>query len=438
MKRFSEKFITKIEKAQKAGKIKKFRVSFKERKNASSGATQKEFMGKYKPLNLETKLSGTYLFQWKDGKLSKGNIRRQSILEFDRFLDEARQTAFKDEFGDNFPRQKKHPQIKTGFQSVIKLEKNPAPYLTKWLEKLKKWQESSNPNGTQHMSAHIGISQYRMVSSAGFDLSTQATSCHVSSYYDSKAYLSHSSRKLPEPEEVKAKKDRAETILSYLQKSVQKKPPNGTWNVIYQPSIFRSLFFSFLVSNLRGSSVINGQSKFSLEDFKKQEKVFRKDISIICNPTKDGGLDSYNFTAEGVRSKKTTFIKNGRLITPILSVKYARKGKMEPTAQIHHPMDTTTIENNKNKDFDKFLKKQNRTLLIYKALGGHAQDRTTGSYSLPCPYAILIDKGEFVGNIPCVVTGNFFNNLNNPETTFLKHPTKHPPALATTANVMFT
>ncbi|MEA2020108.1 MAG: metallopeptidase TldD-related protein [Patescibacteria group bacterium] len=438
MKDFTERFLKKIENKKRTGRLKQFRVSFKQRKIISAGATQKEFMGKYKPVNFKSNLSGSYLFQWKDGKLSKGNIHRQALANFDQFLANARQTAFEDPFSDNFPNKKKHPKVKVSSQQIVDLGKNSTPYITKWLKKLREWQDVSNPHGTQYMSAGLGISDYRLVSSAGFDLSSQATSCRISSYYDGKAFFSHRSHNLLAIGKVQEKKERTEKILKILKVSGQERPHNGKWQVIFHPSIFRNLFFSFLVSNLTGSRIINGQSKFGLKDFQNHEKILRNDISVICNPTKDGALDSYNFTGEGVLSKKTIFIKNGKLLTPILSVKYARKAGLEPTAQIHPPMDTTKITTSNNLNFDKFLQKQEQALLVYKALGRHTQDSITGSYSLPCPYVILIRNGKMIGNVPCIITSNFFNDINKSATAILDHPTEYSPALATTANVVFT
>ena len=437
MKQFASQLQSKLAKLQSRGVLRQYRITVTKNCGTEAGATRNEFCGGYHPITTSKNLSGAYLFQWPDGKLSKGNLTRQSLAEFDKLIAAAKSVAFTDPFGDNFPKTKTHPNIKLACESVIKTIANPTPYLTNWLQTLKKWQKSANPVGAQYIATSIGTSQTRTFSSAGFDLKTSRTSVGILSEYNETAYFTHSSLDLPDPKIIEQKKQRTEAIFGILNKSVKRKPLAGKYRVIFYPPVFQETLFGLFLANLSGAAVVNGQSKFNLKDFKNSKTVIRPDISITCDPTQDGQTGSYNFTGEGTLSKKTVFVKDGQLVTPILGAKYARKAGMAPTARISPKMDTTTIKANGIQDFDEFIKSQDKTLLIYQALGTHAQDPITGRYSLPCPYVIWIEKGEMVGNTPCTITGNFFDNLNHPETVFLTHPTEHPPGLATMANVVF-
>lgn len=438
MKSFIKQLTQKLKKSQKSGKLKRYRVTVNQSQNIESGATNIDFRGGYFPTTINESINGSYLFEWPDGKLSKGYIGRENLQNFEDFLTESKATGFDDPFGDNFPGPAKDPKIKVGFSAVEKLYKDPEEYLQNWIQTLSGWQDELNPNGSRYIKFSLDLDNRIVFSSEGLELSEKNTSTSFISGYDSKIYFKDTAIKALQPEDVLEKRKREEKLFRILNKKVSPKQKAGEWPVIFHPDIFQDLLFSVFLTNFRGSLVVNGQSKFPLEDFKSNKQVFRKDVSITTDPTLNGKLDSYNFTREGLLSKKTTFIKDGRLITPILNAKYARKAEMEPTAKINRYMDATRIESKNSHDFDSFVAKQENTLLIYDALGMHGQEPSTGNYSLPCPYAILIENGEMVGNAPCVVTGNVFSDFNNPEALFLNHPTEHPPAMATTANVVFT
>lgn len=437
MQLFTDQLQLKLKNLQSREALRQFRITVTKTQGTEAGATQNDFCGGYHPITTSESLSGAYLLQWPNGELSKGNLTRQNLTEFDQFIAEAKAVAFKDLFGDNFPKAKPHPKIKVAYQKVVELTENPASYLINWLQILKGWQEISNPSGAQEVGIGVVITKSRTFSSAGFDLETQETSNGLFSVYNETAGFGHSSRQTLDPDFINQKRKSAEDLFKILNQSVKLSPGSGRYRIIFHPDVFQDAFFEIFLANLAGAAVVKEQSKFNLADFKNHKTVIRPDISIACDPTQDGKTGSYNFTSAGILSKKTTFVKNGRLITPILGAKYARKAGMEPTARIYPKMDTTTIKTNGIRDFDKFIRSQDKALLIYQALGMHTQDPITGSYSLPCPYAIWIEKGEMLGNAPCTVTGNFFNNLNSPETVFLNHPTEHPPALATEANVVF-
>lgn len=438
MKEYLRIIAEKLNRAQKDGRIIRYRITTTQSRSIESGAASMDFRGGYFPTVSQEILNGTYLFEWPNKKLSKGYLGRASLNNFSSFLKESKETAFIDEYGDNFPKPVLNPKIKTSFQETRILYSEPEKKLQEWIETLSGWQNKINSRGSHYIKAMISIEESAVISSQGLNLNAESSSVHIISAYDNKVSLEGHSRKPINLTELQEKREITEEIFKILNKPLTKKPKKGEWRVLFHPDIFRDMLFKLFFFNLNGFHVVEDQSKFELDDFKKQKVALRPDITISTDPTEDGKMDSYNFTKDGIPSKKTTFIRKGKLITPILGPKSARKTKMEPTAKINRHMDTTIIESENNQNFDKFISKQKKALLFYSALGMHGQEPTTGNYSLPCPYAILIENGEMVGNAPCVVNGNIFEDFNNPETVFLNHPTEHPPALATTASVVFT
>ncbi len=428
----------KLKKAVKEGNLSHYRVTVNHSKDVETGATNVDFRGGYFPTTISESTNGNYLFQWPGGKLSKGYVGLENISNFESFLADAKAAAFEDPYGDNFPCPTDVPEVVTSYRKVSKLYENPENYLQNWMETLSVWQDKINAEGTRYIKTAINLHKRAVIGSEDLELSENYTSTRILSGYDSTVYLKDYSRKVIQPERFTEKRKREETLFKFLKKPLDSKPKAGSWPVILHPDVFQDLFFTVLLTNFSGSLVDKGQSRYEFDDFREQRQAYRKDISIFTDPTQNGKMDSYTFTGEGIPSKKTTFVKNGSLITPMLGAKYARKAKMEPTARINRYMDATTIESENSEEFDEFIARQKKALLIYNALGMHGQEPTTGNYSLPCPHVVLIRNGEMIGNAPCVVTGNVFENFNDPETVFLHHPTEHPPAMATTANVVFT
>ena len=74
-----------------------------------------------------------------------------------------------------------------------------------------------------------------------------------------------------------------------------------------------------------GGAVANGRSRFDGDDFKSGRRVFREDFSVETRPLVPLSLGSFGFTDEGVPAREVTLVENGRLVTPALGLKHARR-----------------------------------------------------------------------------------------------------------------
>ncbi|HBT17426.1 MAG TPA: hypothetical protein DEB05_10790, partial [Firmicutes bacterium] len=101
--------------------------------------------------------------------------------------------------------------------------------------------------------------------------------------------------------------------------------------VIFPPKVFEAFLEHFLLSNLSGNLIANRQSAFNIEDFTEKKQIFRTDFTVRVDGTRPYRYNSFRCTKEGVPSSQVELIQAGRLNTPLLDLKYARKLDLEPT-----------------------------------------------------------------------------------------------------------
>ena len=73
----------------------------------------------------------------------------------------------------------------------------------------------------------------------------------------------------------------------------------------------QTVFLKHLSSAINGNSITRGTSFLKK---KLNKKIFSSNINIIDNPLKKRGLQSKPFDGEGLETKKTQIIKNGKFL----------------------------------------------------------------------------------------------------------------------------
>ncbi len=192
--------------------------------------------------------------------------------------------------------------------------------------------------------------------------------------------------------------------------------------VILTPKAVEYFVDHYIMHNLSGENVAEGRSRYSLEQFLRRERVFRDDISLTLDTAIPMGPGSYLCTAEGVPSGRVALVEGGQLATPILNIKYSRRARMAPT-----PIPVTgmppghaglTIRAQHMQDWLQLVADARDAILVDSMLGMHTQDPTTGNYSLAVPDGIVVRDGQFAGAAKVVISGNFFDSLNDADTAF--------------------
>lgn len=210
---------------------------------------------------------------------------------------------------------------------------------------------------------------------------------------------------------------------------------SGPLKLLFPPDIFEAFLGHFLISNLYGSLVVNRQSRFSIEDFLNNTQVLRDDLQLRLNNLLPWRSFTYPCTNEGVPGGEIELIKDGRLQTPILSVKYGKKVGLPPTPLPAGGRGLFLQIGSNMHPWEDLIKTIDRGLIILSVLGLHTQDSSSGNFSLTADQGLLIENGQIIGKAKAVINGDFINSLTLKESQFGMVDGEDNPGYLMTANV---
>src|SRR5207249_2101545 len=112
------------------------------------------------------------------------------------------------------------------------------------------------------------------------------------------------------------------------------------------------------------------------------------------------------------------YVADGRLVNPILDLKYARRLGREP---VPGPVSSESLRLTGPAPVGsgEAMGRIRRGALVLSLLGLHTQDATRGDFSVSAPQTIAIKDGTLGGSIKAVLTGNFFDVLRDPRLAFV-------------------
>ena len=414
---FAEDIYKKFNIAKQKKIISDYRVSVLDAKSFSSGITNKEIAGVYNPNNFSSQISGNCLVQWNDKMISSNSFNNEILYSFDKFLKDIKAMEYKDSAGANFLNKQRYHSVKLYDKDVADIVNGKEKVLLDLMLNLDKWQEKLKTK-LKMISVFAQASENTIFTSKGLFEKEKTTACGYYSIYDEKINLEDNLRQIPETQKIGKKRAFIEKFYLHLAKGKKIKPKDKKMSVILMPWVSKEIFSHFIISNLDSASVFGKQSCFSVNDFKNKKQALRKDINLTCNPIIDFDIGSYKFTNEGVPSRKTIFIKNGKLENQILDLKYAKLQKTKPTGILSKPI----LNSEKKISFESCLKSIDEGIMIFNILGLHAQSPVAGDYSLPSPNALYIKKGKIVGRARPIIVGNFFQDMNQDDLEIINFP----------------
>ncbi|MCK4355289.1 hypothetical protein KAW43_03045 [Candidatus Parcubacteria bacterium] len=429
---FAKNLYKKFDIAKKKKIISDYRVSVLESESFSSGITNKEIAGVYNPNNFSSQISGNCLVRWQDKMISSSAFNNEILYYFDKFLKDIKTMKYKDIAGANFLKQQKYSFVKLYDKEVADIVSGKEKALLDLMLKLNKSQIRLKTK-LKGISVFANASKNTIFTSKGLFAEEKTTACGYSSVYDNKIALEDNLRKIPENQKIDKKRAFIENFYSHLLKGKKIKSKDRKMPVILMPWVSEQIFSHFVINNLNGAAVYNKQSCFSVDDFKNKKQVLRKDINLICDPVIDFDIGSYKFTGEGVPSKKTVFIKHGRLENQILDLKYAKLQKTKPTGILTKPL----LKSDKEISFEHCLKSIDQGVIIFDILGLHTQSPVSSDYSLPCPNALYIKKGKIIGRARLIIVGNFLENINKDDLKIINFPLEDFPGFLIKSFVSF-
>jgi PmbA protein len=121
---------------------------------------------------------------------------------------------------------------------------------------------------------------------------------------------------------------------------------------------------------------------------------------------------SYRFTVEGLPASRCVYIEAGRLVQPVLDLKYARRLGLPPTP-LPYDCDALHLEGPARLDLTAAREAAAGGVLILSLLGLHTQDRGSGDFSLSSPQALRIGAGDYEGSLRATLSGNLLDLLRS-------------------------
>jgi PmbA protein len=254
-------------------------------------------------------------------------------------------------------------------------------------------------------------SRARVVTSAGLDVAVAATSWAWSASFNGELGDGFRGRAEDPLHDFDARLRRLEDLVSRLGRPAAR-APSGLRPVILHPHVVESFVLSLLLGNLDGASVAHGESHFRASQFGSENPVLREDLTLRVDPLEPLKAGSYRFTTEGVPAMACAFVEKGKLVTPVLDLKYARRLGLRPTASPRE-YDTLHLEGPDPLPLEDALLEADGGALVLHVLGVHAQDATSGDFSLSAPQALAIEKGRLGGRVRATLSGNLFVALRS-------------------------
>jgi PmbA protein len=180
------------------------------------------------------------------------------------------------------------------------------------------------------------------------------------------------------------------------------------------------------MQNLDGSAVAHDESAFDVEAFRARRASLRKDIELSIDPLQPFRAGSYRFTGFGLPAAPCTYIRDGRLVQPILDLKYARRLDMKPTP-VPFGSDSVHFGPQARVPYRDALARSD--VLVLSVLGVHTQDSISGDFSLSAPLALALLDGAFAGRLRGTISGNLWDTLRSDELQFVDVPYETTPGM---------
>lgn len=403
-----------------------YRLNLSERRSVGVGIRDNDVGSVYSPFSFGQGTGGGFLVQWQDGLLSRGNLDGNSLPIIDQVLANARAAAYDDPDAAQFLGPQTVHDVPLWSDDVPPVFAERTSYLLDVVQELQQIAARINANTLNGgVGASTGESWLR--TSHGLGLSTRSTSFSASASFDGLVGEGLGQRTVPTMDEIVAQIDLGAQYLQPLRTETNG-ITSGTHTVILHPDVAYSLWSNYVWGNIGGGAVYHHQSPFTIEQFRDNERVFRRDLLVTVEPWEPLGNGSFPYTGEGLPSAPTTYIEHGRLTQPILDLKYARRLNLVPTTppggahSIRMRCDNETT-------WSELQPTLGTAILVLGVLGLHTQDRSSGTYSLATSQALLVRDGVLVGRVKATLTGNFFEQLRN-DFQFVQFPGQPTPGLA--------
>ncbi|HYN87703.1 MAG TPA: metallopeptidase TldD-related protein [Ardenticatenaceae bacterium] len=401
--------------------VREWRLSWADGVGTSLGIKDNHIGSVYSPLSTSDGRSGSYLIQWEDGRLSRGSVDGSTLVNLAEVLAAARAASYVDPDAVVFLEPAGVPHLPLYDPATARLLRDDMDTLIGLLRMVLSPQ-LARPIATVSGSVGASAGQSGVMTSRGLDVRVETTSTAWSAGYDRQVSDGDTSRSPFDPETVAAQLGQLVRLWEALQRTAASGANDEPRPVLLTPGVATSLAGHYVWRNLGGSAVVHGQSAFPLSAFEQQVARFRHDIELRVEPLRPMTPGAFVFSNEGLPAAPETYVEAGRLLTPVLNLKYARMLGWRPTTP---PGGSRTVVFGDRQPIPYEDACRAAEVLILDLLGLHTQDSTTGQFSLSAPHSLLLDvRGQATGRVRLGLQGNYFDLLNDPATRFVRFPFK--------------
>ncbi|MEB3223711.1 MAG: metallopeptidase TldD-related protein [Candidatus Sericytochromatia bacterium] len=386
--------------------------------------------GPYEAPNEVTGLRGEAYVRWADGQISRGVVDRATPEGLDADLRTWRQAAYQDAWAPEVVGPEAVPGVPlwdAGAAGWVAGETGPMfEILGRFAAELPAY-EAERVNGS--VTAVDAVRT--IVTSRGFHHVGASTSVAAWAEVDGRASDGVSLRRRPEAAEIAGIIGRVGTHNRALRQEATLVP--GRQTVVLWPSAAEAMWSRYVLGNMDGQRVLTGASAFAPTQFGSGEVVLDGGLHFSLDPLRPLSAGSYAVSGEGVPARACTFIEGGRLVTPLLDLKHARKSGLSATPWPRGA--TSWVLPAPSLELEELVGTVERGLLVLQMLGLHTQDAASGRFSLTVSQGLVIESGRLVGRAKAIIAGNFLDALRRP-VTWAQVPGKEGLALAIKADVL--
>jgi len=404
-----------------------WRFDLSESRSIAAGLKDSRVGGPYDPPSVASGIGGGIVLVWSDGVHTYGNADARAIEEFDQRLRAWRQAAFADRYAPPLHPPADYPAVATFDPDVASILEGDTKRLFRLLRLAL---DTCQARGARVVDAGVGVARGTrfLHSSTGIRLSYPETSFRFWASADDLYGQGYAKRRVPTDEEVEfLVHDVADTAAVLRADGV---PLAGELPVVLPPDSANAFYGHYLGANLSGSAVVNGHSAFTLDQFRAAAQVARADVQVWVDTLLPLEGAASPASSEGVPGGRADLIRDGRLVSPLLDLRYAGRAAMPPTPVPRGGPGLLVRSDRAAAGQDDLLADVERGLVVYSLLGMHTQDSSSGSYSLVASQARAIVDGRLRdGKIKAVLSGNFFEHLRDDRTRFAPFPHEWNPGM---------
>jgi PmbA protein len=398
-----------------------------ESRRLSLGVKDREAGNAHAPLTIAESTGLRYLLVWEDALVSRGYLEKS---QFDgdpcAALLQARAAAYEDPDAAQVAGPAEVPDVGTHDDGAAAVAAGDTALFAERLAEARRLL-AAEPVRTWSGSFSASEATSQLVTSAGFEARGRGTSIGWHLSLDGQIGDGYSSRAPETGDEFHERLSRLLSVAGELRRDGGGMD-GGTHPILLHPRVVEEYVVDTLLSNLQGSTVAHRSGAFSPAQFGDGTPVFREDLGLRVDPLVPMRRGSYRFSSEGVPAAPTAFVEHGRLVSPILDLKYARRLGLPPTA-VPVATDTLHLEGPPPIALDRALDLAGGGALVLSVLGVHTQDSTSGDFSLSAPQVLSVAAGGFAGKLKATISGNLFELLRRDDLQWVTFPGENTPGI---------